>query len=36
MGRASEGNTHEFVGRITALCRIDILLNERQRGKDIA
>jgi hypothetical protein len=33
MGRAPGENTHEFGGRITILCRIDIFLNERQRGK---
>jgi hypothetical protein len=36
MGKASEGNTHEVGRRITSLCRIDILLKERQREKDIA
>jgi hypothetical protein len=34
--KAPDGNTHGFVRRITALCRIDILSNEGQREKDIA
>jgi hypothetical protein len=36
MGKAPEGNRHEDGRRITSLCRIDILLNERQSEKDIA
>jgi hypothetical protein len=35
MGETPEGNPHEVGRRLTTLCRIDILLNERQREKDI-
>jgi len=36
MGKAPKGKRHEVGRRITTVCRMDILLNEKQREKDIA